>query len=416
MMENSTTYFNIGTQIERFKLVKTLGSGATAEVWEAADHDNKKWALKIYSPSSGMQEEDLDVFRREYTLTSDIYHEGIIKGEDSGVFQNRPYIVFRLCDSSLSKQLHERLTARHTLKIKDTPIYSEEELAYIISDVASALNYLHRNFINHRDIKPDNILIKGHHSSRERYMISDFGVSVNLKRTLLHTNKGLTPDYASPEQFDGNDYPESDIFSFGLCLYELCTGTLPVKGMPTATALKNGGTLPDLPGHYSNRLNSIIQNCLNFDPKKRPTESQLSEWADFYISEGHWKEVSQVVDTDSAGFSVNKILIIFLIFLFMGGSYFVYNNFTGSNRNKYEIIKSSSSKFGIVNGDGILVVDTIYDGILPINDIDVITVSINGRCKWIDINNKELIPGKECSICKNYKTKSDFDKDSTRCN
>ncbi|MBK9742670.1 MAG: protein kinase [Saprospiraceae bacterium] len=117
---------------------------------------------------------------------------------------------------------------------------------------------------------------------------------------LRDSNKGLTPDYASPELYQGVVVTPTDIFALGISVYELCTGRPPFSGtsMNTAIALLNNyGSIPDLPEEYSQRFNNIIKKCLELQPEDRPTAAELVQWSSFYLDEGYWPEIAPIPAT-----------------------------------------------------------------------------------------------------------------------
>lgn len=301
-MQQNEPIFAPGLKIDGFKLVRHLGSGGTAEVWEVEDANLNKWALKIFSPTRGMDEQAIRLFKLEFLKTEKLVHPNILRARKYGEYLNRPYIIFDLCDTSIMQMLNDKIHASRILNLKGRGIYQEDELAQIILQVANALLYLHDHGMVHQDIKPDNILVKTGILNDHTYMISDFGVSTDIKMTILRdsevlgdSNKGLTPDYASPELYQGVVVTPTDIFALGISVYELCTGRPPFSGtsMNTAIALLNNyGSIPDLPEEYSQRFSNIIKKCLELHPEDRPTSAELVQWSSFYLEEGYWPDLN----------------------------------------------------------------------------------------------------------------------------
>jgi len=303
MQQNEPTFY-IGLNIDGFKLIRHIGSGGTAEVWEVEDANLNRWAMKIFSPTRGMDESAIRLFKLEFVKTEKLVHPNILRARKYGEYQNRPYIIFNLCDTSMMKILQERIHASRVLNVNRNALFSESELADIIYQVAQSLVFLHEKNIVHQDIKPDNILVQIDAEGRHTYMISDFGVSTDIKMTILRdsqilsdSNKGLTPDYASPELYQGAVLPETDIFALGITLFELCMGRPPISNSSMTTAialLNNNGFIPDLPIEFSQRFNTLVHNCLELYPEDRPSAAKLFEWATFYKKEQYWPdEISQ---------------------------------------------------------------------------------------------------------------------------
>ena len=467
MYQNEPTYAE-GLVVDGFKLIHHIGSGGTAEVWEAEDANLNKWAIKIFSPKSAMDEITLKLFRQQFTISERLEHPNILRAKKYGIYQNRPYIIFDLCETSLMQLFNEKRHAKKVLDGEGT-LFSESQLAHIIKQVSDALAYLHQNNIVHQDIKPDNILIR-RVGEDVRYVISDFGVSTELKMTILRdsdilkdNNKGLTPDYAAPELYQGNVFPATDIFAFGITLYELCCGRPPVaSGMiTTAIAMLNNRdfTVPDLPSQYSQRFNCLVKACLKFEPNNRTTASQLSEWADFYLKEGYWD--SKVCAENNVLYRVNNLslkkykwivvaaaslLFLWGVFKYMvpflndpvskfekalkkqdfdrleelyqdqrvSSHYPQYDYLAGGvieegrdpvATNTYIRLKDNNDNWGVVDQDLNLIIPMKYDMILKIYDPMVITVKDGNICLQINIKNKEI---KRPGRCVAYKSLQEF--------
>ena len=217
----------------RYQLVKRLGRGSFASVWLAYDTEAEvEVALKIFAPDTGMEDEDLDNFRDEYRLMFNLNHTNILHINHYDVQDNRPYIVLPFCSNGSAQKLIGRAT--------------EEQTWDFLEQVASGLHYLHgqANRIIHQDIKPANILI----NSEGRYLISDFGISLRMHKTIVRTMKTSegfdyerasekeklkavsgTLAYMGPERF--TEKPQvvkaSDIWSLGASAYELLEGEPP---------------------------------------------------------------------------------------------------------------------------------------------------------------------------------------------
>lgn len=475
-MHQNEPLYSPGIKIDGFKLIKHIGSGGTAEVWEVEDANLNRWAFKIFSPTRGMDEHAIRLFKLEFQKTEKLVHSNILRARKYGEYQNRPYIIFDLCDTSVMKMLHDMIHASRILSLKKRAIFREEELAKIICQVADALKYLHENGIVHQDIKPDNILVKTGFNENHTYMISDFGVSTDIKMTILRdsdilrdSNKGLTPDYAAPELYQGAVIPATDIFALGISLFELSTGRPPISNtsMTTAIALLNGGSIPDLPEEYSQRFNAIIKKCLQLHPEERPTAAELVEWSTFFIQEQYWPDPIPVQTPSLPSEAIDwlrylkPVSITFILISILCGIWFfiwpmffnteaklnnslssfdietaasIYQDLNSDQKAKYHslsylpnIISSrietvngqrylivkhkSNEKLGLIDPKGKLLIPLEYDKILRFYDPSVVTVQLGNVCSQYDLRTGVSI---ENGVCKIYKSRNEFIKEFSK--
>jgi TPR repeat protein len=291
--------FNTNDQFaNRYKLINKIGVGGFSEVWQASDMmaEDAIVAVKIYAPEKGMDEHGLKQFRREYAVVLNLNHPNLLTARHFDVWHGCPYLILPfLSEGSLYGRLMEKGT------------FSEIETAVVMKHVALGLAYLQEQEIIHQDIKPDNVLI----DHKGNYMLTDFGISSRLKSALRKSTtsaKAMTVSYAAPEKFSGNatQGPESDIFAFGVMIYELLTGDLPWGGLGGAY-VRPDLPLPQLPDTFSRRLNYLLQSCMNFSPALRPTAQEISAAAEEYLTKGAWpktekpQEIKEKTTEDSSG-------------------------------------------------------------------------------------------------------------------
>ena len=146
-------------------------------------------------------------------------HPNIVTVYDYGEEEGSAYLVLQLVDGLT---LDKRLT---------TPI-TAQEIDKIVTGVASALDFAHRNSLIHRDIKPSNVLLEQDGTA----ILSDFGIAKLLDATASMTNTLLgTPDYMSPEQITGSPLDaRSDVYALGVMVYRIFAGKTPFQGAPMA--------------------------------------------------------------------------------------------------------------------------------------------------------------------------------------
>ncbi|MFH0864939.1 MAG: serine/threonine-protein kinase, partial [Bacteroidota bacterium] len=176
----------------RYKLLEKLGVGGFSEVWKVTDQKagNIEVALKIFAPGSGLDNESLEVFSREYSLVFNLSHPGLLIPKHFDDFGGSPYLVMPYCRNGSVQRLAGK--------------FNETEIAKFIVEAASALEYLHKQIppIIHLDIKPGNFLI----NENGNYLLTDFGISSKIRHTLTkslrsqHESSGTSP-YMAPERF-----------------------------------------------------------------------------------------------------------------------------------------------------------------------------------------------------------------------
>jgi eukaryotic-like serine/threonine-protein kinase len=247
----------------RYRLDELIGRGGMATVFRAWD-TQLGWpvAVKLLRPEI-VTDPDLALrFRREAHAAAVLHHPAVVGYLGSGTDGGQPFLVMELVDG-------DDLATR----IRNEAPLPPGTAARIAADVASGLAVAHARGIVHRDVKPGNIILD--HADRAR--ITDFGVAriaAESEATIPGTTLGSV-HYFSPEQARGlPTTPASDVYSLGLVLYEMLTGTRPFTGETTAAiALARVGapaphpravdpTLPE-------ELNAVVARALDPDPAAR---------------------------------------------------------------------------------------------------------------------------------------------------
>jgi eukaryotic-like serine/threonine-protein kinase len=203
----------------RYLIERELGEGGMAVVFLAQDlrHD-RPVALKVLKPDISA-EVGAERFLREIKLAARLTHSHILPVYDSGEADG---LLFYVMPNMVGKSLRDRLDHEPQLPLPDALRVAQE--------VASALDYAHRQHILHRDVKPENILF-----NEGNVMLADFGIGKALSGGKSITQTGMfvgTPTYISPEQAAGetNLDGRSDIYSLGCVLYEMLAGEPPFTG------------------------------------------------------------------------------------------------------------------------------------------------------------------------------------------
>ena len=209
------------------------------------------------------------MLEKEFEITKDIQHKNLLTPKELGEFNGTFYLISEFCENSLMDELKIRIDKCNSSNKKVH--FSEDEIAKLIHDVSSGLAFLHAHGFIHGDIKPDNILLKKV-KGKLNYLISDFGISTQNRKTLIGDEldshelllTGISVAYAAPEQFFGRIYDESDIFSFGVTLYELISGQLPNEKsrINIGQVILHGGEVSDFDFIYSIRFQDILKKML----------------------------------------------------------------------------------------------------------------------------------------------------------
>jgi serine/threonine-protein kinase len=203
---------------DRYRIERELGAGGMATVYLAEDlRHHRKVALKVLRPELAAVI-GADRFLHEITTTANLQHPHILGLHDSGQVDGT---VFYVMPFVAGESLRERLTREKQLPV-DTAVR-------IAREIASALDYAHRQGVIHRDIKPENILL--HDGSA---LVADFGIalaaSAGGSTRMTETGMSLgTPSYMSPEQAMGERVLDArtDVYALGCVLYEMLSGEPP---------------------------------------------------------------------------------------------------------------------------------------------------------------------------------------------
>jgi len=251
----------IGKTVAHYEILELLGKGGMGVVYKARDTKlDRIVALKFLPSQQSVSREAKQRFLREARTASALDHPNICTIHEIGETETgEHYIVMGH---------YAGQTLRDALASGPLPA---ERAVHLARQLAQALNRAHEAGIAHRDLKPGNIMLTG----RDDLKLLDFGLAKLASATQL-TQAGTmigTIDYMSPEQADARDTDHrTDIWSFGVVLYEMLTGRLPfVAETPAAVMMSIINKEPDpLPNDVPEDLARLINSCLSRNPADRP--------------------------------------------------------------------------------------------------------------------------------------------------
>jgi len=271
----------LGKTVSHYRVLQRLGGGGMGVVYQAQDTRlGRGVALKFLPEGKSSSGSTLERFLQEARAASCLSHPNICTVYDVGEYDGSPFIVMELLEGQ---------TLKHRLQARSLPT---EELLELAAQAADALEYAHSQGVIHRDIKPANLFV----TARGQLKILDFGLakftsmpgSVAQLFAVSDTAAGtITSDltcpgefvgtlaYMSPEQARGKQLDaRTDLFSFGVVLYEMATGNLPFRGDSLAVILeailhRSPISAISINPHLPSDLEAVISRALAKDRERR---------------------------------------------------------------------------------------------------------------------------------------------------
>jgi tetratricopeptide (TPR) repeat protein/TolB-like protein/tRNA A-37 threonylcarbamoyl transferase component Bud32 len=249
----------------RYRIEALLGQGGMGRVYKAYDKElDRIVALKVVRHGAMGETDALKRFKQELVLASKISHKNILRIHDMGEVAGTRFITMAYVEG---QDLYGIL--------KENPKLPMERVLKYSTALAEALAAAHSEGVIHRDLKPQNILV----NKDDQIFVSDFGLAKSFEegaQGMTKTGAFLgTPRYMSPEQVEGKPADQrSDLYSYGLMLYEMAVGDVPFTGESTLKVMyqriqekpKNPKLInPSLPSWFVR----IIMRCLERDPALR---------------------------------------------------------------------------------------------------------------------------------------------------
>ncbi len=246
----------------RYLVIRKLGTGGMATVYLAEDQElGRRVAIKTLDERHAQDEQFVERFRREAKSAAVLSHPNIVAVYDRGQFDGTYYIAMEYLEG---KTLKELLVARGATPVRVAVDYARQILA--------ALEFAHRNGIVHRDIKPHNVIV----APDGRVKVMDFGIARSGSSQVTEAGSIIgTAQYLSPEQARGAPAgPPADIYSTGIVLYEMLTGSVPFTGeTPLEVAMQHLSAVPEAPSKQRpdipHEIDAIVLRAMAKDPEQR---------------------------------------------------------------------------------------------------------------------------------------------------
>jgi beta-lactam-binding protein with PASTA domain/predicted Ser/Thr protein kinase len=300
----------------RYRVIRKLGTGGMASVYLAEDQElGRRVAIKLLDERHAQDDQFIERFRREAESAAGLSHANVVSIYDRGEAEGTYYIVMEYLEG---KTLKELLVSRGPTPVRVAIDYTRQ--------ILSALEFAHRHGIVHRDIKPHNVVV----APDGRLKVTDFGIARSGSSQMTEAGSIIgTAQYLSPEQAQGKPvHPSSDLYSVGIVLYEMLTGTVPFTGETALeVAMKHLNTIPEPPsekrppgiGEVPHELDLVVLRALAKDPADRyetaremdadlgrvaqglPVAHETEEAATAVLTGAGLEAVTQVVPSASRG-------------------------------------------------------------------------------------------------------------------
>lgn len=260
-MTNAATDL-VGKRLGPYALERLLGQGGFAWAFVGREADGTPVAVKVLKPRYAGDHQFESRFRNESETAAKLEHPNIIRIRSVAKTGEHVYFAMDLCADSLGARI-----------AREGPL-PEDDIVRLARDIATALDFAHRQGVIHRDLKPDNVLIRSDGSA----VLTDFGIARAVSGYVASTGVNMTigtPHYLSPEQAQGRHVDQRvDFYALGVTLYKAATGEVPfsstdwfelarmhVEDPPPALRRKR----PEL----SKRFERVVMKCLAKHPDDR---------------------------------------------------------------------------------------------------------------------------------------------------
>src|SRR5215467_369487 len=255
---------HVGQQLGNYRLLRLLGQGGQASVY-LGEHIHLKSQAAVKVLRVALAEEEQAAFFQEAQTLARLSHPHIVRVLDFALQDGLPFLVMEHASQGTLRQRHPRGT-RLPLDV----------ILFYIQQVTSALQYTHDHHLIHRDVKPENMLLR----SQDHVLLSDFGLVMGARQSLYpnatepmtQSLSGTVP-YLSPEQLRGKARPASDQYALAAVVYEWICGKPPFQGPFLEVAVQHISVPPpslreQMP-ELSPAIEEVILRALAKEPEQR---------------------------------------------------------------------------------------------------------------------------------------------------
>ena len=264
---NAAVSSDVGLKIGRYRVLKTLATALTTEVYHAVDQkQNREVALKVLRGEHVSNSEHRANLQHEYDVAQKVKHARVISVYEVNVDHQPPYLAMEWFDAPNMKHWVQQGVDRYAYYV-----------TMIIGQAAEAVGCFNDRGWVHRDIKPDNFLV----STNADVKLIDFALAQKKRGTLGKLLAGKskvqgTRSYMSPEQIRGEPADQrADVYSFGCTIFELVTGRPPYAGANTDELLNKHLKAPIPQPHTTNsevtrEFSDLVRRTMAKQPQDRP--------------------------------------------------------------------------------------------------------------------------------------------------
>jgi serine/threonine protein kinase len=254
----------------RYRPGRVLSRGGMATVYLGLDERlGRSVAIKLLNSGSDI---DMGRYEAELRVLAGLNHHGLVSIVDAGVDDSepddlRPFLVMEL--------VHGRTLQRTLLQRTLRP----RQIAEIATDVAETLEYVHRSGLIHRDVTPSNIMVVnyGTESSRERALLTDFGLAIQTATAPTEASISGTAAYLSPEQVRNETLtPASDIYSLGLVILQCFTNEIAFPGTVIESISGRLKHDPFVPESLPEPWPQMLHHMTDRNPANRPVAEEVA--------------------------------------------------------------------------------------------------------------------------------------------